>query len=954
MKDKIRKKPKIYIWIPIAAVLIAIAIIMDCVVYSYWYVIAAAFSDTESVMNTELMEEAVEESLAINAEILEEGAVLLKNDGALPIASDKVNAYGLLSASTYPNGSGSGSASSTNERFIKLDEALASVDITVQPDLWSLISSAKVEGTTGDVDEGSIITSTTAELSVSTYNSTLSWSAAKDYSEYAIVTFGRLGAEGSDMGRNTLELNDNELALLQKLHEEGFKVITLVNSSHVMELGSVEQYSDAVLWIGGPGLAGMNGVARILAGEVSPSGRLVDTWMYQHETSSTYYTAQTYNYTGSASGGFTNFNEGIYIGYRWYETADAEGYWDTSVYNGYDNVVVYPFGYGLSYTTFSEEMTATYEDGIFTFEVTVENTGDVDGKDVIEIYAEKPYTNGQSVEVSKVELVAFAKTDTLSADNSSQTLTLTVNAEDLASYDETAADGIGAYVLAGGTYKFYLASGDTGAHCWKSVSAEVEENGASSRYFSQELSRIVYSGENGRESDAVAAQNQLGENEYNPLAIDDDNAGYTALSRKDGFANAKTTIFTQQQNVTLTDSDAMSTQLSSAERTKTVTYPVEMWDNLDTAQKKVYTLEDMYTYDSDGNALYEYDFDLNIKTVLGTVSYDDERWDYLISQMSVDEMDTLIGYGGWRTAAVASIDKAYVQDFDGPYGLNNYMQSVMGIQTSCTSFMSEPVSASTWNVELIERLGEAIGKEANASGQSGWYAPGANIHRTSFGGRNAEYFSEDPYISGVMCGVEAQGAMNWGLYCYAKHFAFNDIEANRTSMENCWMSEQTAREIYLKPFELGIKSGGVTALMSSYMWINGIWGGGSYSLLTKIVRDEWGFNGIITTDNGTSLDWVTPSKVIYAGGDMVLVSQRKKIDNSVKNSDEGLSAMKTATKHILYTISSAYLNRQEATKVGANRFVPIFVALNVVLYGAALACIAVYITKLALYKKKKN
>lgn len=961
MKEKVNKTLKFpkkltCILVPIMVFLLVVAIVADCIIVQYWEIIAKAYSDTEAIIDPDLMDEAVSQSLTVNREMLEEGSVLLKNDDVLPIPSDvnKVNIYGIMSGGMYLNTSGSGAVNNPNSVTIK--DAFEAAGYQINENLWNLIENSTRPSSgsgAGAIQEGSIKGDKVTEISVTAYNNASSWTTAKEFSEYAVVTFGRGGSEGADLARTYLTLDDSEVALLQELHLRGFKVIALINSSHVMALGPVEQYADAILWIGGPGLNGTEGIVNVLSGAVSPSGRLVDTWMYDHTTSSTYYTAYKNNYSGAATAGFTNFNEGIYVGYRWYETADAVGYWESK--GGYDSVVAYPFGYGLSYGELSEEITdVDYSDGIFTFTVKATNANSVPSKDVFELYVEKPYTEG-GVEVSKVELIAFAKSDAVTVDDADgYTTTLTFNQDELASYDETANGGKGAYVLAGGEYKFYLASGETGAHCW------TLENDAKHCY-TKELSEVVYSGDNSRSTDVVAAENRLGA-DNNTLAIDDNNSGYVALSRANGFANASSTVFKTVSDVTLAAGSQMARNLSSEGYLALGEYKGEVLDNLLTEQPKQYSFADMYTTDADGNPLYESEVDemtgkLLSKTILGTVDYDDPRWDYLISQMSVADMELLIGQGGWMTSKIDSIDKPKGSDLDGPSGLSNLMQNSVGKETKCTSFCSEPVMASTWNTELVTRLGEAVGTEANVVGQSGWYAPGANIHRTPFGGRNAEYYSEDSYISGIMCAAESRGAMNKGLYCTAKHFAFNDIEANRTSMENCWMSEQATREIYLKAFEIGCKSGDVPGLMVSYMWINGEWMGANYGLMTEIVRNEWGFKGMITTDNtsGGNMRWMSASRFIYAGGDILLSYPRLRLDNSVKTSDEGISAMKTASKHILYTIASAYLNRFEAAKEGPNGFIPYFVLINVLLYGAVVACAVtegVFLTRYYLNRKK--
>jgi beta-glucosidase len=443
------------------------------------------------------------------------------------------------------------------------------------------------------------------------------------------------------------------------------------------------------------------------------------------------------------------------------------------------------------------------------------------------------------------------------------------------------------------------------------------------------------------------------------MAIDDDNAGYKPLSRANGFSNAFGTVFPEEKggvlfgDIILTSNDKMYERLVT-KKTEYGEYKGEMLDNLLLEQNKKYTLADMYTIDSDGNKLYEY-VD-GKKVVLGSVDYDDERWDYLISQMSLTELQRLIGRCGWGTPAIESIGKDENVDYDGPFGLSNLMTATLGFENTCVSFCSETVSASTWNTELLEEFGKAVAKEANGNGTLGWYAPGANIHRTPYGGRNAEYFSEDSYLSGLMCAYEVSGAMSGGLCCYAKHFAFNDLEANRTTLENCWMNEQTAREIYLKPFEIAIKQGNLSGIMASYMWICGQWGGGNYNLITNIVRNEWGYKGTVTTDNASPVSFITAAQVLYAGGDMLLSSSTLKLPSAIAGSDEAISAYKISAKRILYMVASAELNREVASDTGFNRFIPLYIVANIVIYGAALALATVYVVKIVRYnvRRKKN
>lgn len=851
----------------------------------YGPVLKVAF--LESVVDEELMAESRTNALTVNEKLEAEGAVLLENDGILPLTSvSKVNVFGLRSV--YPEYNGKGSSSAVGTDSVTLKEALESAGIEVNEDLWSLLddNKDKIEGD-NQVHEGDNGTENFPldEIELEQYSGSCSFEQLKNYSEVAIVTIGRTGGEGEDLPRagygadgssHYLELCENEKALLQKLESDGFKTVVLINSSYVMELGFLRDYNvNAALWIGGPGNSGFNSVAKILKGEINPSGRLVDTYPYDLTTQSSYFSAGNYKYKSGNSdiAGYTNFSEGIYLGYRWYETADAEGYWDdvTNSYGqGYDAVVQYPFGYGKSYTSFTSVFAGSpvvQQDGTIEFAVEVINTGNVAGKEVVQIYVETPYENG-GTEKSKVVLAAFAKTEEL-APGEPQTLDLVVSIEDIASYSEQAYGGKGAYVLDEGIYKFYL--GDN-SHCWKDCS----EN----EVFDAEFDDVLYVDDNKRSSDVAVAQNEFSEGiNGNIMSLDN---GIEVLSRKDGFANASVIgdIFTDisvEEGSDIYDALITNAKGWGAYR-GTVTDTSLNEDN-------GLTFSDMYDKE-----------------------YEDAAWDDYVSQMSIDDMVMLIGTGGWSNAEIASIGKPYLKDQDGPFGLNNYITATMGVKTKCVSYCSEVVIASTFNVELAEEFGESVGFEANASNLSGWYAPGANTHRSAFGGRNAEYYSEDPLLAGMICAETVKGVQAKGVYVYVKHFAFNDIEANRASKQNCWLTEQTAREIYLKPFELAVKEGGAKGIMVSYMWINGTWGGGNYSLVTKVLRDEWGFKGCVVTDNYAD-SWMNATKAVMAGTDMILSSGTREVNKDVRNTDDGIKAMKEACKHILYMTASVQNDR---------------------------------------------
>lgn len=948
------------------AILLALAIVVDCMMNRYEEIIQSSLGENSNVSSEEYQQEASENAKNINIETVREGVVLLKNDGdALPLTDDTVNVYGVISGSMIMNSTGS---SSSNERSESFKTALEQNNITVNPAIWSLLEA----NTSGSADMSGIVENSIAsskqELSLAQYENVQSFSEAKRYSEIAIVTIGRSSGEGADPYRGygatagQLELQEREIQLLKKLHDEGFTVVTLINSSLVIELGPVNAYSDAILWIGGVGINGVQGVADVLAGKMSPSGRLVDTWMYEQETSSSYYSSWAAQYelvdgkatlqnqnayvdeNGNIIGYYTNYNEGIYVGYKWYETADKEGFWDdytcefTGDATGYEAVVAYPFGYGLSYTEFTEEIlsaSASYNESTKKIELSVKvvNTGSAAAKDVVEIYVEKPYENGKE-ETSVVELVGFAKTNTLAKDGE-ETVSFIIDRDDLATFSE--ADGC--YKLLGGDYRFYVASGETGAHIWKTADE--------SRTFIQHFDEVKYD-ESARSSDAAVAKTQLATTENDSgIASNDATAGYRALSRKDKFSNAGSTILasamasisgkvkasSQIYQRLVTDNDKYNTAHLSDLIDEGITAAVEQNGELQ--------YSDLYYGDAEGNLYYEIDEQSGETVVTGAMDYNDSRWDALLGQISVDKLKELIGRGGYGTIALDAIGKIKYSDYDGPTGFTNYMKATLGQEQSTTSFCSEAVMASTWNAELIEEVGAAIGMEGNAWNMSGIYAPGLNMHRTPFGGRAGEYFSEDAYISGMMAAYEVRGLSSKGVMAYAKHFAFNDIEYQRTSKMNIVIGEQAAREIYLKAFELCVKNSNLNGIMTSYMYINGMWTGSNFNLITNIARKEWGFNGVFITDAAVS-SMMTASKSLCAGCDLMLSNGYGKtatyaylnVADDILNTEAGIKALKTSAKRILYAIGSNMLHRDiEEQESDYTMLNALYITLNVVGYG---------------------
>ena len=696
---------------------------------------------------------------------------------------------------------------------------------------------------------------------------------AKDFSDTAIVVFGRAGGEGADMpmdmaayeggteGRHYMELTENEEAMFDMVKENFEKVIVLINSSSPMELGFLENEKvDAAMWIGGPGSVGLQGVANALCGEVNPSGRLVDTYAYDATSSPAYMNIGDFTYTGTEheNGGmlggvapykFMNYQEGIYVGYRYYETAAQDGYIN------YEETVQYPFGYGLSYTTFEQKMGELSADGdSISVDVTVTNTGKVPGKEVVQLYYTPPYTKG-GIEKSHVVLAAFDKTDVLKP-GESQTLTLSFMKEDMASYDYKDAK---AYVLEKGDYAIKL---------MKNSHDVIDQR-------TYKVKETVVN----RESDLVEATNQF-----------DDVAGdITYVSRADWEGT--------MPKEKAKDQAPSKEVLKALQNTKVETDP----DAEDIVFKK---------------------HGLTLKDVKG-LPYNDPKWEQLLEQLSIKDMEQLIGMSGWQSVRIGSVGKPEVLDVDGPAGLNGLINGTKGNQ-----YTSAVVVGSTWNTELPEAFGEALGDEAYANKVSGIYGPAMNIHRTPFSGRNFEYYSEDALLSGKMGAAMVRGCNEKNVYTYIKHFALNDQETNAIGGAN-WCNEQVMREIYLKPFELSVKEGESKAIMTTWSRIGATWAGASKPLLQNVLRDEWGFEGFVITDNAMMGDFQNADQAIAAGNDMMLSSTQKEI--TIDETAEGRQLMRKACHNILYVVANS--NALEHARVGVPGWIYGYVAFDAVMLG---------------------
>lgn len=889
-----------------------------------------------------------------NAEVEEEGIVLLKNeDKALPLAKNaKVSVFGKNSVNLVYGGSGSSVGQGT---MTDLYASLEKAEIDYNPTLKSFYDSNKSGTGRGDNPAmGDIIYGfATGETPVASYSAT-EWNSCEKYSDAAIFVVSRIGGEGFDLPRtmrvsaddNTpvagaaaaddhyLQLDSNERALLKELYNRFDKVIILLNTPGSFELDfaddpSNELYSTklkSILWIGFPGSSGALAVGSVLCGDANPSGHITDTYARDlldapsvanfgnnGVNNGNRYTYVNEKGQNRMSGYFVDYEEGIYVGYRYYET---RGFGDDSWYKSH---VVYPFGHGLSYTTFSwnvtQEPSATLtKDGKISVEVEVTNTGDYAGKDVVQLYYTAPYTAG-GIEKPFVVLGGFAKTP-LIGPGKSETVTIEMPVEEMKSYDYLGLSGQTGYVLEGGDYIIRVARN---AHDFEKT-------------FTCNLAETVR-----YDTDTVtgaSVQNRF----------DDVSSHIENYLTRNGWTNTPTTPIEDDRKVTA-EFDASLT-----------------WKKDDTADKPWYTetaaeqgktygleLKDFIGIDYDDNTT-KFTADDTDKEILIGKTYK-EGWELLLDQLTAEDMATLIGSGAFTTIALDKVGKPKTNDTDGCSGITNFM-STSGTNT-CT-YAAESILGATWNVELAEEMGAMLGNEALLATKdglhyTGWYAPAANIHRTAFGGRNWEYYSEDGLISGKMAAAVIRGCKSKGVYCYMKHFAVNDQETNRDSNGLItWLNEQSMREIYLKPFEIAVKEGGTTAIMSSFNRIGTVWAGGNYELLTGVLRNEWGFKGTVIDDYGLT-SYINQEQVIRAGGDLMLI-QGTKMPEYENASPTQLACLRNATKHILYTVANS--NIMEYNIIGM--MLPVWVIALIVVDCVAAAGFAVWGYFAITNAKKKN
>ena len=897
------------------AMLLAVVICVSMICFGPMATLIGLATGSGTISN-----ETNEEAAGVAEEIMEDGIVLLKNESLLPLnETKKLNIFGWESINPAYGGAGSGGINGLYD-IVSLNQGLENAGFSINQELVDFYNNYGADNPEMSIQKQSW---TLPEPPVDTYNDELIKSA-KEYSDVAVVVLSRKAGEGHNdipmdvskaaydnnsdeyddfpEGEHYLQLSQTERDMVDMVCSNFNNVIVIYNGANQFELGFTNEYPQikSVVWCPGTGNVGFNALGKVFSGEVNPSGKTPDTFVYDMTTAPWWNNAEKTEYTNLAdmavegmnagtaqvyAPAFTNYVEDIYVGYKYYETAAQEGAID------YDKTVQYPFGYGLSYTEFEQKMGELEEkDGQISVDVEVTNTGDEAGKDVVEVYYNPPYTNG-GIEKSSTNLIEFEKTNLLQP-GESQTVTVTFSIEDMASYDENNAK---AYVLEKGDYVISINSDSHTVLDQKTYTADDD---------------VVYKEENKRVSDDTAATN----------VFEDAKGDVTYLSRADHFANY----------------EEATKAPASAELGEPYVSEYHLNKNFD---------KTTYLNDKDKMPTTGADNGLTLAD-MRDADYDDPRWEKLLDQLTVDEMSNMIAMAGYQTAAMDSVGKVGTLDFDGPAAINNNFTGVGSI-----GFPIEVVIASTWNKNLAQTWGECMGKISQEMGAEGWYAPGMNTHRTAFGARNYEYFSEDGVLSGNMGAKAVEGARKYGVYSYIKHFAMYEGNAKMVSV---WSNEQAIREIYLKPFEISVKQGGANAVMVSWSFLGDKWTGESSNLMKTVLRDEWGFRGMALTDffrnNGHGF---MNADAALANGVDAMLSTFNGEENNVANPEHPTSVlqMRNACKNVMYTVVSSWAYDGKHKETGMENWKKAAIGIDVVI---VLFMAGMEVLVIRGYKKRKN
>lgn len=848
-------------------------------------------------------------------QIAEEGFVLMQNnDDLLPLTASqgektKVNLFGIRSIQMVYNGGGS--AASDVTKCVRLEDALLGENFELNQDLLNVYynyfntGKTSIASATAPANGGASEfiakpdSITIPELPASAFADTSLYSDgktlmehAKEFSDVAVVVLSRSAGEHADLDVRDLQLTAEETALLKSVTSSFDNVVLLLNCANTMEVGFIREYPQikSVLWVGFPGESGNLATASILSGKVNPSGRTADTWVtdnlsapaannFRELQQDGTWAANSFHYNNTSDdpnvsellkkmgedttirGFFNHYAEGIYVGYKYYETR-----YDTDTAYNYDGEVVYPFGHGLSYTTFDKKIMAINEEnGVITLRIEVKNTGDTAGKDVLQIYYNPPYTG--AIEKSTVNLAAFKKTNLIEP-GATEHYSIELNVEDLASYDYKVNK---AYMLEKGDYIISLRSDAHTVVDQKTWSLNKD---------------IIY---NDAHDGARPSDRQTATNQFDQALGQDDYLTRTWNQGSRAFTGPLTEDYTAAQSVI----DALN------------------WNNPTDAELGLTEMPAV------GAKL---DKTLMLADMVG-VPKDDPKWDTFISQLTVEEMAILCTSGGYTIGGIERVGSPRLATPDGPTGMmaNAFSGPIMGVDKSGVTYPTEVVLASTWSQDMAELMGTSVGTEAQTLGFSGWYAPGMNTHRTPFSGRNFEYYAEDGVLAGEIGGAVVKGATDKGVICYIKHFALNEREAENRQSLFTWSNEQAIREIYLKPFEIAVKKGGSLGVMSSFNYIGHEWAGGCEALLTQVLRNEWGFEGLVITDSNR-YSFMYVDQMVYTGGDLSLNfmaafkipgsdDQKNRLLAAVAEPGTQIGAtmaLQRASKNILFSVSNTW------------------------------------------------
>ena len=885
----------------------------------------------EAAASQQAAAEAICESIVAN------GAVLLMNkDGALPLAEgSSVTLLGNRSANFVYGGTGSGGMDASKATNLK--DALEADSFRVNPVMWSFYREG-AGSKYGWQEAGGSLNNyifkneefLVNEVPMSAFTDA-EWDSVSTYGDAAIMVIGRVCGEGkdlpvagaSDAGGNVLSISKEEKDILAKLAElkaDGklSKIVLLLNTSNAVELDvlnpdvcGVDYAIDACLWVGGVGQSGINAIGDLLTGRINFSGRLVDTFCYDNTTSPAIQNAYVTSYTNAADKGLsfkgTNdeyyavYQEGIYVGYRYYETRYEDAVLRNANVGDYDysKTVAFPFGYGLSYADLRYSSLAMKEDDnnlVFTVDVT--NASEIDARDAVLIYMQSPYTDydrQNGIEKASVELVGYTKLDVPAG--KTVTATVTVPKTELRTYD---ANGQKTYILDAGNYYFSVGNGAHNA-LNNILMLKAEKQDASNG--TVDTAKMVGTGDAAlavqytvstqdntvfaTAATGFAITNQLDHADLNK--VDDDPSNdviYVSRSDWQGtMPKADLSGNTYRAAVQLAANDQIVDMLKTiGDSEGKGTMPV-------TGKEGSLTLAHFIGVPYDGSI------------VVNGTSY---TWDDLLDQVTVKEMRELIGNAYHCTAPVKSVGKPSTKDENGPQGITAKLTG----GAASTSYTSEDMLASCFDDDIVFAMGASIGNDclmANRKAYSGIYGPGANIHRTPYSGRNFEYYSEDPFVSGKTCAAETAGIQSKGVYVYLKHFAMNDQETGRDGI--CvWTNEQAAREIYLQAFEYPIEEANAYCVMTSFNRMGPVWAGGDFNLLTNILRGEWDMAGFAITDFSNNNNFMDVVQGVLAGGDAWDCNDDGKWVAKLanyENDPQVVSAMREATKRILYTVANS-------------------------------------------------